>query len=184
MGGSTNPELGARLTLSPPSVYLFRSYLDFLEEMRLLSDTIWPSRLPAAGESREAFVARLLAKETAPEPTAVPESIYWGVIDSCVVGFITLRHRLTERLAQFGGNVSYEVRPSYRRQGVATAMLRLILATERARAMGQILVTCAPTNAASRRTIEANGGKLVGTVFSDEAQRETCHYWIDVADVR
>ena len=172
-------DLDARLTLVRPSRDLVPSYLGFLDEMRVLGETIWPSRLPRAGEEPEAFVVRLLSRETAPEPPAVPESVYWGVVDGCVVGFIALRHRLNEQLAQYGGHVGYEVRPSCRGQGVATAMLRLVLNTERARATGRILVTCAPSNAASRRTIEANGGVLAGIVFADEVKRETCHYWID-----
>jgi predicted acetyltransferase len=36
----------------------------------------------------------------------------------------------------------------------------------------------------SRRAIENNRGTLVGSVFSAEAQRETCHYWIDVPQSR
>ena len=119
-------------------------------------------------------------RESTPEPPAVPESVHWGALDGGVVGFIALRHRLNEHLAQFGGHLAYEVRPSFRRQGVATTMFRLLLVTEPARALGRILVTCAPANAASRRTIEANGGVLAGIVFADEVKRETCHYWIDV----
>ena len=163
-----------------PAVDLVPSYLEFIEEMRALGETIWGSRLPDAGTDNDAFVARLLRRETAPEPPAVPESVHWGVVDDRVVGFIALRHRLNAVLAQFGGHVGYEVRPSCRRQGVATAMLRLVLATERARALGRILVTCAPSNAASRKTIEANGGVLDGIVFVDAVKRETCHYLIDV----
>ena len=180
----SNPDVVSRLTLVRPSLDLFPSYLDFIEEMRVLGETIWSSRLPAPGEAPEAFVARLVRKETAPEPPAVPESLHWGVVDGGVVGLIALRHGLNEQLAQFGGHIGYEVRPSCRRQGVATALLRLVLATERASAIGRILVTCAPTNAASRKAIEANGGVLAGIVYVDEVKRETCHYWIDVEIAR
>jgi predicted acetyltransferase len=174
------PNFVGRLALVRPAAELLPSYLGFIEEMRALGETIWPSRLPLSDELPDAFVARLLLKETAPEPPAVPESVHWGVVDGGLVGFIALRHRLNERLAQFGGNIGYEVRPSGRRQGVATAMLRLLLATEPARAIGRILMTCSPANAGSRKAIEANGGVLAGIVFADEENRETCHYWIDV----
>ena len=176
-----NPDLLARLTLVRPSRAWVASYLDFIDEMRALEETIWPTRVLAPGDTVDTFVAGLLAKETTPVPPAVAESVYWAVIDDDVVGFIALRHHLNERLARFGGHVGYEVRPSARRQGVATAMLGLLLRTERARSIGRILVTCAPSNAASRTTIERNGGALDGIVFVDEVQRETCHYWIDVA---
>lgn len=176
----SNPGSVSRLAVARPAAELLPSYLEFIEEMRVLGETIWPSRLALADERPDAFIRRLLLKQTAPEPPLVPESVHWGVIDGGVVGFIALRHRLSERLALFGGHVGYEVRPSCRRQGVATEMLRLLLTTAAAREIGRILVTCAPANAASRRVIEANGGVLAGIVFADEVNRETCHYWIDV----
>ncbi len=178
VGGIISPDVA----LARPSVALFSSYLELIEEMRVAGETIWPSRLPHADEAPEAFVAKLLQKETAPAPPAVPESVHWGVVDDTVVGVIALRHRLNDQLARFGGHVGYEVRPSFRRQGVATAMLRLLLATDRARAIGRILVTCAPSNTGSRKSIERNGGVLGDIIFPVEVQRETCRYWIDVDD--
>ncbi len=169
------------MKLIRPALDVIAAYFDFIEEMRTHSETIWPSRIPAEGEDAAAFVAKLLSKETTAEPPAVPESVHWGVLGDRVIGVIALRHTLTERLARFGGHVGYEVRPTSRRQGLATAMIRELLLTERARTMGRILVTCAPTNTGSRRAIEANGGVLQGIVFVEEVNRETCHYWIDVA---
>lgn len=169
-----------QLELSRPAAALVPSYLGFIEEMRALGETIWPSRVPIGGDTPDSFVARLLSRETMPELPAVPESVYWGVIDGSVVGFLALRHRLNERLARFGGHIGYEVRPSRRRQGIATQMLRRVLTTGSARAIGRILVTCSPHNAASRKAIEANGGVLADIVFADEVNRETCRYWIAV----
>ena len=48
------------------------------------------------------------------------------VINGQVVGRIALRHYLTEKLKEFGGHIGYEVRPSVRRTGVATELLRLL----------------------------------------------------------
>lgn len=168
------------LTLVRPSAALFPSYGTFIEEMRAAGETIWPTRVPAPGEDESAFVKRLLALETCAEPPLVPQTVFWACLNDGVVGLIVLRHELTDKLAQYGGNVSYEVRPSVRRCGVATKMVRLILATERARHMRRLLITCAPNNIGSRRAIEANGGVLKEIVFATELKRETCHYWIDV----
>ena len=44
-------------------------------------------------------------------------------------------------------------------------MLRQILLTEKAKEIGTLLLTCAPTNIASNKTIQANGGRLVKTSF-------------------
>lgn len=174
------PSLGARLALARPTVARGRSYLGLLEEMRALGETIWPSREPAPGEDFARFGERALAREVTHDAHLVPESVYWAVVDDEVVGVIALRHRLTDQLARFGGHVGYEVRPSWRRRGVATAMLRALLATERARDIGRLLVTCAPSNVGSRRAIEACGGVLDGIVYVEEVARDTCHYWIEV----
>ena len=52
-----------------------------------------------------------------------------------IVGIIDLRHELNDFLKDFG-NCGYSVRPSQRRKGYATKMLKLIL--ERAREIGMI----------------------------------------------
>lgn len=148
-------DLVARLTLVPPSLDHLPSYLEFIEEMRAAGDTIWPTRVPGAAQSPEAFVAGLLVA-SALEPPAVPETARWGVVAGHVVGFIALRHHLNEKLAQFGGHVGYEVRPSSRRRGVATGMLRLVLATDRARSMGR------STRRADERHAVARGGTVPG----------------------
>ena len=43
------------------------------------------------------------------------------------LGRIALRHRLNERLLELGGHIGYDVRPSARRRGHATAMLAAVL---------------------------------------------------------
>jgi predicted acetyltransferase len=166
-----------------PRLELAPAYFAFIDEMRAAGETIWPSRVPADGDDDATFVAKLLAKESGAEAPAVNESVHWAIADAgdcIVVGVIALRHELNEKLARFGGHVGYEVRPSRRKRGIATAMLRLLLETERARSMRRILITCAPSNTASRRAIEANGGVLERMLFVDEIDRETCHYWIDL----
>ena len=97
-----------------------------------------------------------------------------------MVGRIVLRHELTPDLREFGGHIGYEVRPSFRRRGVAGEMLRLVLKTPKAREIGMILLTCAPGNVASIKTITANGGVLEKTAWVERVQRDTCYYWISV----
>ena len=78
-----------------------------------------------------------------------------------VVGVSNLRHRLTDALRLEGGHVGYGIRPSARRLGFATELLRQTL--DRARAMGllEVLVTCSKSNEASVRTILRNGGVFI-----------------------
>lgn len=166
------------IELKKPHLNLVDSYLDFIEEMRTHGEKIWEGILPKAGESSSQFVDRLLKAETSPEEPLVPETIYWACDGRHVVGRIALRHFLNESLAEFGGHIGYEVRPSCRRRGVAKEMLRLLLGTKKAKEIGRLLLTCAPDNVASNKTILANGGTLIKTAFVEKQERNTNYYWI------
>lgn len=112
------------------------------------------------------FVAYLVADATpdAPRPGHhVPQSTWWLVEGDDYLGRISCRHVLTEWLAEFGGHIGYEIRPSARRQGHATHMLLAVLPHVHALGIDPALLTCDDTNAASRRVIEAAGG-----VFEDQ----------------
>ena len=168
------------IELRRPDLTLFDSYIDGVDEMRTLGEKIWDSMAPRPSETPSAFINRLIQAETSPEPLMVPESVYWATRANVVVGRIALRHELTPDLKEFGGHIGYEVRPSHRRQGIATKMLPLILNTPRARQIRRILITCAPDNQASIKTITANTGVLEKTAWVERVKRDTCYFWIDV----
>jgi predicted acetyltransferase len=166
--------------LTRPTVALVPSYLDFLDETAALGERVWPVR-PEPAEAPEAFVARVLRAEVAPDPPRVPQTTYWATMGEAVVGHIDLRHGLNADLAEFGGHIGYSVRPSQRGRGLAKEMLRQVLRTPKSREIGRLLLTCAPDNAASNRTIRANGGVLERTIFVERIGRETNLYWITLA---
>ena len=64
------------------------------------------------------------AREDAPRrPGYVPSTTLWWVDGDEYLGRLAIRHRLTSRLTDLGGHIGYDVKPSARRQGHATAML-------------------------------------------------------------
>jgi len=87
----------------------------------------------------------------------------WLAVRRCdgrLVGIINYRSPLTDFLLQYGGHIGYCVRPSERRKGYATQMLRLALAKCREAGEERVLVTCDKGNTASAKVILANGGRL------------------------
>ena len=99
--------------------------------------------------------------EDSPRPPGyVPCTTWWWTDDDRYLGRIALRHRLTPFLLEVGGHVGYDVRPSARRHGHATAMLRAVLPQVRAHGIDRALMTCDHDNLGSRKVIEANGGRL------------------------
>ena len=74
-----------------------------------------------------------------------------------IVGIIDLRHTLNAFLRDFG-NCGYSVRPSERKKGYATEMLRQLLQIAAAAGMHELHLSVERDNLPSVRTIRKNGG--------------------------
>jgi RimJ/RimL family protein N-acetyltransferase len=90
----------------------------------------------------------------------VPQSLYWWVAGDEYLGRLAIRHRLTPHLLEEGGNIGFEVRPSARRRGHATAMLAQGLGLAAELGIDLALLDCDEDNPASRQVIEKNGGRV------------------------
>ena len=135
-----------------------------------------PSWALPEGFARYVDWLRSQAREDTPRPDGhVPSTTLWWVQDDHYLGRLAIRHLLTPHLLEVGGHIGYDVRPSARRQGHATAMLRAALPVARGLGIETALVTCDVTNIASRRVIEANGG-----VFDDQ-RGEKLRFWVPTA---
>ena len=99
--------------------------------------------------------------EATPRPDGfVPDTELWLIDGDEFLGRIGVRHRLTPFLLEVGGHIGYDVRPSARRRGHATAMLRDALMVARDLGIERALLTCDVGNVASRAVIEGAGGVL------------------------
>jgi predicted acetyltransferase len=95
-----------------------------------------------------------------PRPAhVVPTTTLWWVAGADFLGRLAIRHRLAPgRIGEVNGHIGYDVRPSARRRGHATAMLAASLPIAASLGLAKVLVTSDADNVASRRTIERNGG--------------------------
>jgi predicted acetyltransferase len=100
-------------------------------------------------------------QEESPRPRGhVPGTTLWWADGDEYLGRLTIRHRLTPSLLTVGGHIGYDVRPSARRRGHATAMLAAALPWTHDLGIDPVLITCDVDNLGSRKVIEANGGVL------------------------
>lgn len=95
-----------------------------------------------------------------------------------MVGMVQLHHRLTQWKGHLG-NIGYSVRPSERRKGFASAMLRQVLLLCQQQGMDRVLVCCSEENEASRRVIINNGGQYKTTITAPEMERLE-QYWVQL----
>jgi predicted acetyltransferase len=129
-----------------------------------------------------AWVARLTAQSDPAKPVdagRVHCTYRWIVEDNRVLGAITLRHELNDRLMQLG-HIGYGIRPSARRRGLATWALGRMLGEAQVLGLDRVLIVCEAGNVASAKTIERHGGVL-------EDVRDTEHgpvrrYWIKTGE--
>jgi predicted acetyltransferase len=116
-----------------------------------------------------------------PSPQHVPSTFLFAFAGSRLVGRASIRHSLSDFLERQGGHIGYVVVPEFRRQGYATAILRLSLQIAREKSgTDRILVTCDDDNVGSIRTIEKNGGILENVLSGPDMDKPKRRYWIDV----
>ncbi|MFJ8476892.1 GNAT family N-acetyltransferase [Kitasatospora sp. NPDC094011] len=159
--------------LIKPTVRLRTSFLAAVAEFHAASDQPVPWFVsdvdPAALTDPGAFagyVERVLAERTEAgmrTDAGVPMTTLWWAEGGELLGRLAIRHRLTPHLERVGGHIGYDVRPGARRRGHATAMLAAALPVAAALGLTGALLTCDDANTASRRVIEANGGRLLAT---------------------
>ncbi len=123
-----------------------------------------------------------LRKDSAGEdlaPGRVAHTMLYAFVDDCIVGRLSVRHELNERLRHRGGHIGYAVAKRFRRKGYATEIVRQGLIFCAKLGIHPIMVTCGDTNTPSWKIIERFGGKLQDTIWDEEDKEMTRRYWIN-----
>jgi predicted acetyltransferase len=109
----------------------------------------------------------------------VPDSTFFCLdLDRQIfVGAVNIRHYLNESLLLGGGHIGAGIRPSERRKGYATAMIKLALEECKKLGIEKVLMTCDKDNIGSAKSIMKNGGVLENT-FINQKGIEIERYWI------
>lgn len=126
------------------------------------------------------YVEHLEVRE--PKDGMVPDSVFFllDVDRDRLLGAVNIRHSLNDYLLQFGGHIGDGIRPSERRKGYATEMIRLALMECRKLGIDRVLMICDKDNIASAKSIIKNGG-ILENEFVDENGNTEQRYWIELA---
>ena len=161
----------ACLQLLDPSLAHLPAYADALARGWSPNNVrdVSQEQLDAIRKDQEAFVAEVLSQSgivTLPDGTEVPKlpnRVRW-MWDGEFAGHIGLRWQAgTDALpSHVLGHIGFAVVPWKRRRGYATEALAMMLPVAREVGLKRVEITTDPDNTASRRVIEANGGRRVG----------------------
>lgn len=90
----------------------------------------------------------------------VAQTVFWLFDDRIPVGFGKIRHSLTEKSMEIGGNIGYAIDPIHRGKGYATILLCELIKKADVMGVHEKVLTVEKYNPASKRVIEKAGGHL------------------------
>lgn len=119
-------------------------------------------------------------KETVPQDWTVATQ-FLGIRekDNKIIGMINIRHELTnDFLRNYAGHIGYGVRPSERKKGYVTQMLKqaLIYCKEELN-LEKVMISCEKENEGSRKTI-INARGILDREYKTEDGENVQIYWI------
>lgn len=172
------------LYLKFPTMELKNEWLNYLEEYRLDN----PNSNPL-GYKKDTDYKEWLNKMTDEKngknikEGRVPSSVYFLIDNNRIIGHVSIRHSIDNPLLSlYGGHIGYGIRPSERKKGYATLLLKLSLEKCNDLGLDKIMVTCKEDNIGSSKTIEKNNGILKEIIYIPEEKCNFKIYWINVKE--
>ena len=114
------------------------------------------------------------------QESKVPSLTYFYIreADDRIIGMINIRLALNDFLRREGGHIGYSVRPTERRNGYGTDLLKEGLKILERIGIHEVLVSCDKDNLASAGVIKNCGGSLKEEFFSQTYDEELQMYVI------
>ncbi|MGM1046969.1 MAG: GNAT family N-acetyltransferase [Bacillota bacterium] len=167
--------------LVEPSINYKDEYIEMIREWEESGEMMVPFVLKFDCGDFDLLIQELNNLRDVPreDSTKVNSSTFWLVDrNKKIIGVVNIRHKLNNALLFRGGHIGYGIRPSERRKGNATEILRQALIKAKELGIYKALITCDKDNIGSVKTITNNGGTLDSeeVVNGIEIQR----YWIEI----
>lgn len=170
------------LILIPPCMEYKAQIEEMLDEWEQYNATHDANRSPAAiFRDRTSFTDYVASFSLPPKAGFVPSSTFFAFDKrrNIMVGAVDIRHYLNERLLLDGGHIGDGVRPSERRKGYATEIIRLALVECAELGIHRVLMVCDKVNIGSMKSIINNGGVLENELAAEDGT-VVQRYWIEL----
>lgn len=170
----------AALNLVKPESVKRDELLSFIDEFVEAGEPFWQSRRDQVANDFASFLREWRQRPLRHTASGenVPDSQYFLMQGDRILGSCRIRHWLTPALREEGGHIGYDVRPSERGKGYATAMLGMALEICRGMGLQRVMVTCDKDNVASARVIQKNAGVLESEGRVGPRGKIVQRYWI------
>ena len=159
---------------------------DMLEEWILFNNTHDTDHSPYAifkndYHDFDFYLSDMIEGETKSPSGYVPSTTYFALDEerNIFVGAVNIRHYLNDRLLKDGGHIGDGIRPSERKKGYATEMIKLALPICKELGIDKVLMVCNKDNIGSKKSIIKNGGILENEIVDDNGIIEE-RYWINL----
>jgi len=164
------------LFLAKPSKEYEKSFEKYVLAYKKAEEEFYYNFYKKAIENFEEYLKRL---QNHSKGIDIPEgwvqtSSFWLIHNNEVVGVTRVRHQEVE----CAGHIGYDISPCYRQKGYGSEILKLALEEAGKLGIKEAMVTCNVENISSKKIIEKNNGKLLGTVFHGEENEELYKYSI------
>lgn len=172
------------LQLVIPSDTYYKQYKEMMDEWHQDGSRIapWVLELPYSTEAEyTAMVQRVLEVERGENiGEYASSSTYWLYDDNTdqIIGAGNLRHWLTEEGKLYWGHIGYGIRPSQRKNGCATHLLKLLMEKARERGLSEVLLGAYEENIGSWKTMEKCGASYLQTITDPENGQSIKQYVI------
>ena len=172
------------IKLVKPHRKYYKLYKDMMDEWNMEGSRIAPWPLHLKYHTLQYFdemINRVQEVEAGKNLEGYAASTtYWLYDDkkNILIGASNLRHYLTKAGLETWGHIGYGIRPSERKKGFATQLLKLTLEEARIKNIDKVLLGAYVGNIASWTVMEKCGAELENIVIEEETGLPIKRYWI------
>lgn len=173
------------LKLIKPNEKYYKQYKEMMDEWNMEGSRIAPWPLHLKYHTEEYFKEMLFRVKEVEKGENLGEyassTTYWLYDDenNTLVGASNLRHYLTEDGLKLWGHIGYGIRPSERKKGYATRLLKMTMVEAKEKNIDKVLLGAYKGNIGSWKVMEKCGGKFENIVIEEETGLPVKRYWID-----